>query len=132
MKKSLIDYMKTAMLVAFAVLAAFTVQACSDDDEGDSIPVGFCGTYCNNHQNRVYRYYTFYKDGTGEYRMEGNVSIHQGYFTYKFSGDKVTCKGYKAGAWDDGSVDEGNIDVTFTYKNGDLVTKDGEVFEKIY
>ena len=73
MKKTFLDYMKTAMLVAFAVLAAFSVQACSDDDEGGDIPSGFCGTYCNNYQNRVYRYYTFYEDGTGKYTMEGNV-----------------------------------------------------------
>lgn len=131
MKKTFLDYMKTAMLVAFAVLAAFSVQACSDDDEGGDIPSGFCGTYCNNYQNRVYRYYTFYEDGTGKYTMEGNVSYHEGYFTYSFSGDRVVCRGTNVGAWDDGSVSTNDINTTFRYSNGRLVTDSGEVYERI-
>ncbi len=132
MRKTFFDYIRTMMLAVFAMLVAFSVQACSKDDEGGSIPSGFCGTYCNNHQNRVYRYYTFYEDGTGEYRMEGNVSLHQGYFTFEFSGDKVICKGSSTGAWDDGSVSGSNINTTFTYSGGRLVTDGGDVYEKIY
>lgn len=102
--------------------------ACSDDDDaGGSIPDGFYGVYCNNYQNRVYRYYSFYEDGTGEYTFEGNVSTGVGYYTYTFKGNKVELNGYKTDA---GMTEVTDLTMTFEYRDGNLISGE-DVYEKI-
>ena len=120
------------VLVVCALFIAVSFSSCSDDDdEGGNVPSGFYGIYCNNYQNRIFRYYSFYEDGTGLYTFDGNVSHSEGEFTYSFRGDKVTCKGTYVSGWSDGSVNAGDINVTFTYTDGRLVTDGGDVYEKI-
>lgn len=110
-----------AVLCMLCICVSFS--SCKDDDDEGGIPDGFCGTYCYNHDNRKFMYFTFNEDGTGEYEFGSDY----GQFTYTVRGSVVTVDGWRT------STDGGILDFTYTfeYTNGNLVRGGTQVFEKI-
>lgn len=106
-----------------------------DDDKGGAIPSGFCGCYYFDDISGGYskdQYYTFYENGTGEYRKEGKINTFIATFSYTFKGSTIKCKGVHSSINSDGEVDiDKNWSKTIEYIGSSYIKVDGNTYKKI-
>lgn len=123
------------LLILLGLFLCVGFSACGDDDDdSSSIPSGFCGCYYFDDTSGGYSkdcYYTFYEDGTGEYRKEGAINTFITRFSYAFSGNTIKCKGIHIGVDNDANVDvDANWSKTIQYSGGTIIV-DGNRYKKI-
>lgn len=113
-------------MLMLAFMAAITFVACSDDDEGGSVPENVYGTWygtSNNGKRSIT--VTLNRDMTGTENYEWNNvrwTRKTSVFTYSMSGNTIKCKGTYASADSDGNEESGDYTTTYTYDGTTITT----------
>ncbi len=121
----------TMLLLNFLICIGLT--ACSKDDDGDSNVI-ITGNYHHSGGGSQDQYYYFKSNGTGTYEKDLSSTTGTANFTYKVSGNKITCKGVYTSTYnDDGAICNINTDwsSSLTYSNGTLYDESNNAYVKV-
>lgn len=121
----------TMLLLNFLICIGLTACSKSDDDGDSSVTITGNYHYSGNSQDQ---YYYFKSNGTGTYEKDLSSTTGTANFTYKVSGNKITCKGIYTSTYNnDGSICNINTDwsSTLTYTNGTIYDASNNTYVKI-
>jgi hypothetical protein len=130
-------YMKAALIIKSTMLLLICIglTACSKDDDGSGDSnVTITGNYHYSASSSQDQYYYFKSDGTGTYEKDLSSTTGTADFTYKVSGNKITCKGVYTSTYnDDGAICNINTNwsSSLTYSNGTLYDGSNNAYVKI-